>query len=141
MPTFYYAREIPIRGELEDRALHRIAFPEYGETGWYRMVTSANAFRHGTQKGVSRKLAERGFDGCCWDHGKGVLYSLKRADEQETDMRIMLESAEQANTEVGRKLRKLFAGIPVINHASIYDFYEHIGFDRKTRRYRKGGEA
>ena len=40
MPTFYYAREIPFKTSEQERALHRIAFPDYGEPGWYRVNLS-----------------------------------------------------------------------------------------------------
>lgn len=138
MPTFYYAREIPFKTSEQERALHRISFPEYGEPGWYRLTRSANAFRSGRQKGVSAELKARHFDSCGWDHEKKTLYSLKDGHSYKTEMDIMIESAEATNPEVGAKLRAIYDAIPVIDHASLYDFYDYIGFDRKTRRYRKG---
>jgi hypothetical protein len=138
MPTFLYAREIPTGGSDNERRLHRIAFPEYGEPGWYRLVGSFNAFRTGKQKGVPSDLTKRGFGTCGWDHAKGLLYNLKRQDEHEFDLKTMLDSASHVNKEVGDKLRKIYADVEVIDHASLYDFYDFIGFDRKTRRYVHG---
>ena len=138
MPTFYYVREIPNSLTENERVLHRIAFPSYGEPGWYRLTRSAGAFRHGQQKGLSAKMRAAHRSTCGWDHEKRTLYSMKSAHEHETDMSIMLESAEAASPEVGAKLRAIYEAIPVIDHASLYDFYDYIGFDRKTRRYKKG---
>ena len=50
----------------------------------------------------------------------------------------MNESVEAASPEAGAKIRAMYAAVPVIDHASLYDFYDYIGFDRKTRRYKKG---
>lgn len=136
MPTFYSARAIPISGEsYKDIALHRITFPSYAEPGWNRMVRSANAFRNGRQKGVPADLVKRHFGSCCWDHKGNVLYSLKPEKEQHRETMIMIESAEAASPEVGAKLRAEFEAIPVIEHASLFDFYDYIGFDRHKRRY------
>lgn len=138
MPTFYYVREIPFATSEPERALHRIAFPSYGEPGWYRQTRSVNAFRSGRQKGVSADARRRHYDGCGWDHEKRTLYSIKSAHDHEVDMKIMLESVEAASPEAGAKIRAMYAAVPVIDHASLYDFYDYIGFDRKTRRYKKG---
>lgn len=142
MTDFYYARQIPIHyTDLDDgfdQALHRIVVPSYSDKGWYRAVTSANAFRSGKQKGVPRHLAERHFDTCGWDHAKNILYSLKRSHDFDVEMRIMIESLEAVDPERGAILRNRHGAVPVIEHASLFDFYEYIGFDHKTRRYKKG---
>lgn len=129
-------RAIPIGPAAEDIALHKIAFPNYGEPGWYRQMISLSNFQTGKQAG---KVAQRGIGmgTCPWNHTAGILYSLKTEKDHERDMRIMLDSATEASPEVGAKLRAMFAAVPVIEHAGLYEFYDYIGFDRKARRYRE----
>lgn len=138
MTEFWYAREIPIYKDEFDRALHRIVMPARDEKGWYNAVRSASSFRSGKQADVDKALREAARDTCGWDHRRGVLYVLKSGREHEIDMESMLGSMERINAELGKDLREKFAKVPVIDHASLHDFFRHIRFDRKRRCY--GGQ-
>lgn len=140
MPRMYTARAIPITGSGDDIALHRFPLPSYGEPGWYRQITSVSHFRSGTQKGyIPKHLKGRGYDSCGWNHRANILYSVKPEDEQFREQQIMLDSLEHALGEKAperlAEFKAKIAAVPVIEHASIFDFYDYIGFDRRKRRY------
>lgn len=139
MPRWYAARAIPIRGLGEDVALHRILLPVYGEPGFNRMIRSVTWFRSGTQKGyIHPDYKGRGYDTCGWDHGRNILYSLNREDDQLREERIRMKTIEAIAPEAAAAYRAKREAVPVIDHASLYDFYDYIGFDRHKRRYIHG---
>jgi hypothetical protein len=121
--------------------IHKIPIPDVGEKGFYRIVGSWNAFSTGKRKGATKEERRKRHDGVCW--APTGLYYTHDAHEEEwlekvrrqlewVDERTDLNDKQRAET----KARVDETKFPTVEHASLYDFYDYIGFDRKARRYK-----
>jgi hypothetical protein len=129
MPYTWIAKGLP-RGEApgdcaRKRQIHKFTMPELGEPGFYRQTTSLNAFRHGRLKGVTPEDKRLRQTSCCW--APTMLWYLEREEEWLANQRRL------ARNPVLTKLDERV--LPQHVHASIYDFFAYIGFDRQARRY------
>lgn len=132
-PRTYIAVEIPRdnKSKTEDRKIHEITVPELGEPDGYFQALSIEAFRGGRRKGAGKADKACHHDRCCW--GPKALFSLKSREDWETDVEITVSSPVMKKHVPDFPDERTF---PRIKHASIWDFYNHIGFDHKLRGYR-----
>ena len=132
-PTLHIATEIG-KGR-EHGTIHEITLPPFLSPEHYVQGLSIQAFRYGKRKGASKEDARAHRDRCCW--GPTCLYHVKSLAEWEEDV--------EANQKAWAETRKKFPSLPEqidprsqprTKHASVWDFYKHIGFDHKLRGYR-----
>lgn len=101
---FLTVRQIDLKRKCEHIKLHKIRFPEMQDSGFYRTLISYSAFFE------SPKRRNKNDD---------FLYYLE-------DDYPIIDKSEYA-IERDKKL-------PVVEHEGLYDFFEYIGYDRKTKR-------
>lgn len=99
--------------------LHVLYMSDMTEKGFYRQTVSYDAFfngipKKGKQHGPNWKMKER-------------LYVAKWWDEFESDCERW---KKYGSTHDDRTL-------PTVEHQSIWEFYEHIGYDYKKKRWVK----
>lgn len=129
MPCLYIAREIPHR-ETDSRrwVIHEIPIPSIGEPGFYRAVVSLDSFSSGKRAGVSTPERACFRTSPAWAPGR--LYRLLRIEEWEEEVARITDSMRKHLHDWPDERE-----LPRVRHASIWDFYAHIGWDRKRRRY------
>lgn len=128
--------EIPHNDRGSNRVIHRIAMPDYDEPGWYTQTISLSAFHTGRRRGATAEERRTRRDGCCWAPGR-LYYCLHNREEdwhREQD-RLQARMAEHGISYPDERQCE------TIEHDSIYAFYEHIGFDRKRRRYKDDNDG
>ena len=97
-------RRIDLKEGCRHSELHEITFPDYKDKGWYRMMISYSAFFESIKKGR---------------RNNGIyLYKLD-------DFRDIPKSEYEINRDLE---------LPVIKHASLYTFFDYIGYDRKKKK-------
>lgn len=115
MPRKFAVQEIEQPGSKHLR-LHVLWLPTVTEPDFYRQVTSFNAFFHSGGK--------RGLYGPNWK-GDELLYSEKDWEEFENECEIW-----------GKDLPALdYRNLPQIEHQSIWEFYESIGYDFRKKKW------
>lgn len=118
--------------------LHEIAAPIFGEKGWYIFVNQFNAFTSGRRKGCSKEDTRLHRTSCTW--GERSLYLLKFEDEYLEELRIFKEAGlnekEVLEMYVDAGDASRIEDVPRLQHKSLKDFFNYIGFDTKSRRYR-----
>lgn len=127
MPFYYIFSVTPDVGDEE--TLHRVAIPSPAEKGFYRAVGTLNSFCYGGER-ANATTKERAVyrAGKCWKplgDGSYLLYYGMREVEwirREQDFEERWPGKSKINH-------------PKIDHASIWAFYEHIGFDYKKAKY------
>jgi hypothetical protein len=126
----YIAVEIP-KGitKPSERKIHEISVPDLNEPDGRFQILSIQAFMQGKRKGAGKSDRKHMLDLCCW--GPKALYSLKPKAVWEEDVEMTMASLKQALPEYPDDRT-----FPRTQHASIWDFYKHIGFDHKLRGYR-----
>ena len=105
--------------------IHVVKIPNVGEPNFYRHVGSLNAFIEGERKNATKLEKQKHQAGCCWSptsvfighRERDNMFGLEKVDDK--FFTTILERREITST----------------SYDSIYDFYEGIGFDRKTRRH------
>lgn len=125
----YYRNNLCITSEWlngEPVAYHVFRIPGCGLKGGYWAIGSYNAFR--------RREGERHFGKNCAKTRRPTRYSMKMAYDHLFDSRCD-RRIERACLAAGQKGWR--HGLPIHRHASIWDFYEAIGFDHKRNRYTK----
>lgn len=126
MPTLYCAVQIGRKDGCKHHRLHTFPMPSMMEKGYYHTVRSYDSFAHGAVRGscIGR---------CC---GPDFLYVCKRheefLEEQETQFKIMVNLCLE---QVAKKHDD--RNLPVTEHESFYAFLEAIGYNRKTKKWRK----
>lgn len=124
MPYVRIIKEIPQPFERElaiGRTIHKITMPEVTDSGFYRQTTSYNAFAHGGVRS-GRKAP-------C--HAPGRLFYC-HSDRLEHWLREQQRIAgDPILADLDERLR------PAVEHASIWAFYEHVGWDYKAKRWVK----
>lgn len=125
MPKRWAIIEINLDSPTYEHAhLHVIAVPEFNEPGFYRQVSSFDAFFMGTQQHNWNHNAKRlyaakrwGATGNGWDEFNGEcdrwLESSKRYGIQEMDSR----------------------NLPRTDYPDVWSFYSAVGYDYKKKRY------
>ena len=97
--------------------LHILNLPSVGEDGFYRQTGSFNAFFYSTKNR---------------NKNDGRQYYAKHWDEFESECQRMEKwLAKDGITKLKFDDRKL----PTTEHQSIWEFYEAIGFDQKSKRW------
>lgn len=94
--------------------VHRVRMHDYNEKGWYRTITSLNAFCHGMKKRCWSPLYL--YHGRPWD-------DFKASDD--CTRQFMVDN-KIALTET-----------PLVEHNSLWDFYKYIGYDHKKNKYKE----
>lgn len=127
MPFYYIFSVTPDVGDEE--TLHRVAIPTSYEKGFYRSVGTLNSFCYGGER-ADATTKERAVyrAGKCWKplgDGNYLLYYGMRETEW-----IMREQSFEERWPGKSKINH-----PKTDHASIWDFYKHIGFDYKLKKY------
>jgi hypothetical protein len=117
------------------RVIHKIAMPEYGDKGFYRTIESWNGFMTGRRKDATKEEKQKHLDGCT-RAPTGLYYVHDHTEEEwlahnSRTMESIARITKKDISEVDDETK-----LPVVNHKSLYDFYDYIGFDRKTRKYR-----
>lgn len=136
--------EIPQYGKTpEPHRLHEIAAPGRDDPGWYQTIEALNAFQTGRRKGASAVDKEFHRDSCCW--GPNSLFMLSTKTDW-TQLQERIDRASRKTGGEGDMLAQFEGGedpsvttleqVPRTHHASLKAFFEHIGFDPKSRRYR-----
>lgn len=112
--------------------IHRVAVPDFSEQGFYRSAVSYSAFFHGHKKDYNNfwalhpKTAKANGFRVRKPYHK-FWYHMQPWDEFADDC----ERAKKWKVD-------MYSKTPVVDHASIWDFYIHIGYDYKTKKYSKG---
>ncbi len=122
MPRYFIFVEIDNK-TADHRLVHRVSIPTASEPGFYRAVSSYNAFREGKRKGSTKWEKEHYKDRCCY--GPDCLYYGEREDQWLRDQERQAKHIPDLDDRL----------LPKIEHASIWDFYNHIGFDHTARKY------
>lgn len=92
-------------------AIHLVPIPEFKEKDFYRIGVSFDAFFHSTRE---RNKSDKYF-----------FYHRYTEDWEKDDLLYkMIEESEN--------------NLPRIEHKSLWDFYDYIGYDRKRKKYLKG---
>jgi hypothetical protein len=128
VPVNWIVKGIPrnvAEGARGKRQIHKLSLPAPTEKGFYRQTSSMTWFRSGKLKSATAEDLRLGRDSCCW--APNMLWYWEREDEWERAQQRL------ARNPVLAKLDERV--LPVTHHADIYAFFEHIGFDRRTRRY------
>ena len=136
--TKYIIRELAVSDSEHEDVQHIVHLPNYNESGWYRLITSIGAFSNGNLKsGVSKKMKSVHRDTCVWNHLKKVVYIVKTEEEYNNDIRQNIISMNIAKSGLGDEYKDIVDRGKFVEHSSLYDFYDYIGFDRKRRCYRR----
>lgn len=113
-PRYYAFTQIKIKGRCPHIAVHRVRVPNVSGKGFYRAITSYNAFVFGENKRCYSPNFL--YYGQRWEDY--VLFSDSTFDIFE-DMNITQDIT------------------PIIDHSSIWDFYKYIGYDHKKNKYKE----
>jgi len=97
-------RRIDLKNGCKHAELHKINFPEYKDKGFYRTMISYSAFFESTKN----------------RRNNGVyLYYLDDA----------YSPIPKSEYEINRDSK-----LPVVEHETLYTFFDHIGYDRKLKK-------
>lgn len=130
MPRFYAIKQYSAGDHVA--VLHKVTIPLWADKGFYRQIMSLNAFFHGRNDrnnfwALHPKTAEANGHKPSKPTHAFWYYGL---DWEE------FEADKKSAFSLGSAY---YSKIPVVEHASMWDFYEHIGFDYKTGKYMKTG--
>jgi hypothetical protein len=117
MPLVWYIHKCPEWGNLTRKKGFwlRLEMPESGEPDFYRQARSFSAFFQG-RSGIN--------------HHDGFFFTARPEEDFEDEKMLMVQcGADAAKVEASHK--------PVATCNDIWEFYEYIGFDYKTRKYRE----
>lgn len=100
---------------------HFVTLPHYNEKGWYTNGISIDAFRHRMQKRHIRSRKE-GDDWVAQAFRVSYFFHVKSKSDFDADQKIWAECGVPEH--------------PVLefHHASLKEFYEHIGYDPKKNK-------
>lgn len=116
------------RDECNHEELHIFPLPDFNEKGWYRQGKSFDAFfHHPVENKRTGKYAFR-------SNTNDVLYYSYRPDEWEFNLRSIERLKKLTNNEP-RNGYMYDDELPQINHANIWEFYKHIGYDYNKRKW------
>lgn len=136
MPETWYATEIqPTGPSSEIRTLHEICVPSMFERGFCRAVASIESFRGGRRRGASKRDVAAYRYTPAWAPGR--LYIVKHCLQWEEDQQIHIGVLHRCRERDGHPLE--LDVWPVVRHESVWAFYQHIGWDFRSRRYRDAG--
>lgn len=96
-------RRIDLKDGCRHSQLHKIQFPEFKDDGFYRTHISYSAFFESTKRRNKNQLYLYYLDDDSFDIPKGE-YEIKRDSK-----------------------------LPVFHHQTLYEFFDHIGYDRKRK--------
>lgn len=107
-------------------ALHVIPRPNVGESGFYRITTSIEAFR--TRE--LNRIYSPGVYSCESIKLRHFSCYVKEIWEAEQDATYAI-----MERLIGNPVTRETHGKPIFNHESIWTFYKAIGYDYKKRKY------
>lgn len=122
--------------------IHKIIMPKFNDKDFYRTMVSWNGFSTGKRKGATKEERKTYRDRTCWSP-TGLYYTHDaHEDEWLERIRHRMEWIKQRTDLDEKQMVQLLTAFdetkfPTVKHASLYDFYDYIGFDRKARKYRK----
>lgn len=124
MPRLYAVVKIE-RKTYRHVELHKIHVPDFQDPGFYRSVSTLSAFAHHGDKDKNRG-----------NWSPTHLYVVKRWEEFMEDTTRWKESYETITKQsypdnLDDRL------LPTFEHASIWDFYKHQGYDYKKKRWNR----
>ena len=104
---------------------HIIRMPAYNEKGWYNSVVSIDAFNN--------RESERFYQIRCVKKKPllGLLCHLYRLSEWERDTQLSTNRMKKYDPSYEHPYNL----VPCIEHQNVFDFYKHIGYDYKKKRY------
>lgn len=110
MPYTYYVRKIDLKRNVETETM-KFIIPAFGEerTGFYRQVTSFNAFF----KSLKRRNTHNGF-----------LFYPQEEDRYLFEKKILKEEDGIATKDKD-----------IVTYPNIWEFYKAIGYDYKKKKY------
>lgn len=125
MPRFFAFKQF----SAEDHCtlVHKVALPLFNEPGFYRSTGSLNAFLNG-------RTDRKNFFTL---HPKTAKLHGVKTHSPTHKYWYHGEEWDEFVAAYGRPLFARDKDLPVVAHASIWDFYTHIGFDYKTGKYTK----
>jgi hypothetical protein len=106
MSTTITVKQVQIKGPSNHIARHKFPMPGVGEHGFYRSSISFNAFFNSIYR---RNWSDEHLFACMDD----------RMNYHRSEWEIQRDAA-----------------LPVYEHADIYAFFESIGYDRKTKKFK-----
>ena len=128
MPRFYCVKQFSPGDGVA--VIHKVTIPTWADPGFYRSIGSLNAFFHG-----------RGDRNNFWAlHPKTAKANGFKAGKPKHKFwyyGIPWEEFEADKTTGAFLGSRMYQNVPVEEHASIWDFYKHIGFDYKTQKWSK----
>ena len=126
MPRFLAIKQFgPADGAM---CVHKVTVPDFRDPGFYRSTMSYSAFFHG------HKTDRNNF----WAlHPKTAKANGLRARKPTHKFWYHYIPWEEWQDQLKREFYKLDRALPVVEHASIWDFYEHIGWNYKTKKWSK----
>ena len=126
--------------EKYPQVIHKIRMPDFKDKGFYRDITSWNAFCSGSRRGLTKEDKKSKKVGCCWSPD-GLYYTHEHVEQEwlkavERRFKWAVERfGESKKEELEKELDE--RKFPVVEHNSIWDFYKYIEFDHKARKYIK----
>ena len=124
------------RYDTDIKRLHTFQVPSVGEQGFYRTALSLHYFQYGKRARRTPQDVSRLRYHCSW--GPDALYHVYREldwRERMDSSTSMYSAAMQRKEYEGGANTQSVDEIPRTTHASLYAFFEHIGFDRHKRFY------
>ena len=116
-------------------AWYKLNLPEYGEPDFYRQARSFNAFFHTWNKKLSNAIKKHGMYSKQVSAAKpnhtpdGFLLMARPEPDFEMEKAVSVKcGADQSKVDASHRVVEEFP--------SIWAFYDYIGFDYKTRKYR-----
>lgn len=135
MPHTWYVHKLPDWGSdllFPDTGWYRLLMPQYNEPGFYRQTVSFNAFFHTWNKKLSRAIDRYGlYDLRINKHKPNHMpdgHLLMVHPDNEYEMELRMSWADAKRKAENFRIKAEFK--------SIWEFYEFIGFDYKTRKYK-----
>lgn len=107
-------------------ALHEISRPGWDEDGFYRASLTSEAFKYSEMRRRFGKNPP-------WNHKPLIRwFSVQNKDV----WTIQENSTNKIMSEMGLiKYRPEYHDASIIKHESIWEFYKHIGYDYKRKKY------
>jgi hypothetical protein len=108
--------------------VHMVTVPDFSDPGFYRSTVSYSAFFHGHRNDRNNFWAL---------HPKTAKANGFKSKKPTHKFWYHMIPREEWDDNLKREFYKLDRKLPIQEHASIWDFYKHIGFDYKTGKWSK----
>jgi hypothetical protein len=108
--------------------VHMVTVPDFRDPGFYRSTMSYSAFFHGHRNDRNNFWAL---------HPRTAKANGFKSKKPTHKFWYHMIPREEWEDNIKREFYKLDKALPIVEHASIWDFYKHIGFDYKTGKWSK----